>query len=278
MTSAASPTADLAAAGTSASLEAAGTSEQGPVRSENQDGWRVVDLGGSVALLVADGLGGHPGGREAAELAIDVVDRRLRAARDPHAALAAAFHAADRAIGADPAAGATTLVGAVVSGRRVTVANVGDSRAYLVGRGRAAQLTQDHSVVAEELRAPGLSPVMRRRLLECAGELRNQLTRSLFGGGHEVDLVTCDLSQEAVLMLCTDGLWGAVQDSALVDTFDRSSSLERFVEGLRDRALAGGSRDNVTVAACRRTPPTGMSLRRPQVRGLLTRWRHRWEG
>ncbi|MFN2450894.1 MAG: PP2C family serine/threonine-protein phosphatase [Candidatus Dormibacteria bacterium] len=223
--------------------------DRGVVRRENQDGWALTSCGDdSFALLLADGMGGHAGGAIAARLALEHAAALLAEAAAPRDALAAAFGAADAAVaadGLDGSGGGTTLVAAVLSGRRCRVAHIGDSRAYILRAATAAALTNDHTWVAEQERAGLLTAAQA-----AVHPQRNLLTRAVTGDGMQPDLTDLELTAGEVLLLCSDGLWGSVTEatlSALVAAADLAAGLAALV----DAAIAGGSTDNVTALGAR---------------------------
>lgn len=234
-------------------LDVAAVSDSGPVRAENQDAWAVLPLDPrpGCALLLADGMGGHADGAIAAYLAVHGAGNVLRAGRDPHRALADAVGEANDAIARHRASRGglvtgTTLVAAVVCGARVSVANVGDSRAYLLRGGAPLQLTVDHSWVAEQVRAGHL------RAESVPGHPhRSLLTRALTGDAVEVDIYTADLAVGDVLLLCSDGLWDVVPDARLSELLAAARPLDEIAAELCDAAVGAGSADNVSVVLCR---------------------------
>lgn len=235
-------------------LELAACSDRGPVRQENQDAWAVrpMDANGAVVVL-ADGMGGHADGAMAAYLAVTATTSRLAACADPHGGLAAAVADANDAIAQRRAArggpvSGTTLVAAVVHEGRASVVNVGDSRAYLVRAGVARQVSLDHSWVAEQVRSGALSPQAA-----ATDQRRNVLTRALTGDPIEADGFSVDMESGDVLLLCSDGVWGVVDDAEIAAAAGGVGSLVAGLEALIDLALAAGSTDNVTAVACRRT-------------------------
>jgi serine/threonine protein phosphatase PrpC len=142
-------------------LEIAGITDRGPVRTQNQDVWDA-DIGSSArdaVLALADGMGGHKGGLESAEAAVTAAMGVLNGAdsssepagilRQAVAAANAGVATARETIGGNPG---TTLVLAIVRGMHASVANVGDSRAYLVSRASVTQITDDHSWAAGQVR------------------------------------------------------------------------------------------------------------------------------
>jgi protein phosphatase len=233
-------------------LELAAVSDRGTVRAENQDAWSLVplDAGRGCILVLADGMGGHEGGREAAALAVHEAAERLRASPDPHDVLGEAGQSANAAIAElrrdhGGAVMGTTLVLAAVSHGRATITNVGDSRAYLVRDGSASQVTEDHSVLAEAIRAGHIE----------AGDggdpPRNLLTRALTGDPVNADRYSVDLRAGDVLLLCCDGAWDPLGGDELAHLLDGEGSLEGLLVRACDAALEAGSRDNVTLVACR---------------------------
>jgi PPM family protein phosphatase len=128
----------------------------------------------------------------------------------------------------------------------VRLANIGDSRAYRIRDGVAEQLTEDHSWIAEQVRD---GRVDAERALHHPG--RNMLTRALTGEPVGADVFSADLVTGDVVLLCSDGVWDAVDDARLAAEMSSGATLADAVAGLCDRALAAGSTDNVTVVACR---------------------------
>ena len=229
----------------------AGLSDVGLVRARNEDAFAVEELSGDVCLLVvADGIGGYPGGDVAAQLAVAHLTRAAghAMAAEPAEALREGFEAAERAVrehqlGQLSEMG-TTLVAALVLGRSAWVANAGDSRAYLFDSAELRQLSHDHSWVADEIRAGRLDPndpIARSR--------RNILTRSV-GHGPEETLPDVfgpiEVPDGGVLLLCSDGLHSAASDDEIAAAVagPPSGAAERLVS----LALNNGGPDNVTVA------------------------------
>jgi protein phosphatase len=235
-------------------LDLAALSDPGPGQVDNEDAWAVLPLDPrpGCALLVADGMGGHADGAAAAYLAVHGAGNVLRSSPEPHHALADAVGEANDAIARHRASrgGAvigTTLVAAVVAGGRASIANVGDSRAYLLRGGVLAQVTVDHSWVAEQVRAGQLSPAA------AAGHPhRSLLTRALTGDPVEVDVFTVDVLPGDVVVLCSDGLWEPLGDAlSQVLAAASTDALETVLAAACDAALAAGVADNVTALLCR---------------------------
>ena len=222
----------------------------GLVRATNQDVALAEELrGGRSLLVVADGVGGLPGGEVASRTAVDTLAEALRTAGDeaPDAALRRAFAAANDAVRAGQEGGlarmSTTLVAAVVREGTAWVANIGDSRAYLVANGEAQQLTLDHSWVEEGIRSGELAPDDPLVALN-----RHVITRAIgLDANAEVDVFgPLDLASGGVLLLCTDGLHGVLDDRAIAAVVAASEG--SYARDLVDVVLAAGAPDNVAVA------------------------------
>jgi protein phosphatase len=242
---------DLSAASAD-SHEIAAATHIGPVRQENQDAFAVTPLrgGAGVGLLVADGMGGHAGGREAATAAAEATIAVLASGGADRTTLAAAVLAANRAvgtvrteIGGQPG---TTLTIAAVVGLASMLGHVGDSRAYLVRAGRAEPLTSDHSWVGEQVRAGALPPGSERR-----HPRRNVITLAVMGDELEPELIAVDLSPGDVLMLCSDGFWEPLVDDHIGALLATPGPLTAVVGRAAEAALEAGGTDNVTLVALR---------------------------
>jgi serine/threonine protein phosphatase PrpC len=250
-TPAAVTVADLSAASTD-SHEIAAATHIGPVRTENQDAFAATPLGGGegVALVLADGMGGLPNGGEAAATAVATAVEALASGDSDPAAVAAALHAANRAVGALRAdlggQPGTTLIVAAVAGRRAVIGHAGDSRAYLVRGGVATLLTSDHSWVGEQVRAGALPEGSERR-----HPRRNVITMAVMGDDIEPELVAIELGLGDLLMLCSDGFWEPLADDDIATLLDTPGPLTAVVARAAEAALEAGGTDNVTLIALR---------------------------
>ena len=244
-------------AGEGEALEIAGITERGPVRAQNQDVWDAI-VGGdgrTAALVLADGMGGHKGGLESAEAAVGAAVAVLSShgREDPAATLVRAVAAANDAVAAarDVIGGnpGTTLVLALIKGKHVSVANVGDSRAYLISGSAAVQVTHDHSWAAGQVRLGALSAEEARHHPK-----RNLIERAVMGDPVEADIFEVDASPGDVLVLCSDGVWEPLSDQALGAIVSAPDPLGVALTRACDAALAGGGTDNVTMVAARWLP------------------------
>lgn len=231
--------------------------DAGRARDNNEDAVRLSvrdeDDSGSRPFLVAvaDGMGGHQHGEVASKLAVETLFKsfyadtespvldRLRAG-----VLAANARIVSESGGAGSASAmGTTLVAAAVLDDHLTVANVGDSRAYLVRAERATQVTNDHSFVAEQVQAGTMTAEEAK-----GSRHKNIITRAL---GHQakinVDLFEMGLLPEDRVILCTDGVHGHVEPEEFASIAleeEPHAGCQRLIELAMDR----GSTDNVTVA------------------------------
>ena len=190
-------------------------------------------------------MGGEAGGKEASSTALDVAIKLIIDSEQPHLALADAFVAADAAVGEHPHAGGTTLVGVVLSNAQVRVANVGDSRAYVLRGPHLVAVTQDHSVVAEQVRLGNVDADQADLLPG-----RNLLTRAVSGARSEADFFDLAVAPGDIMMLCSDGLWGVLPDQTIHELLSQDHPAQDIANTLCDAALKAGSTDNVTVVVC----------------------------
>lgn len=211
------------------------------------------DSGPGYLLAVADGMGGYEGGEIASKLAIDLV--RDLFARDQPAdvalALKQAYRRANDAIysrgagTADAPPMGTTLVTAVVRGKYVTIANVGDSRAYLMRANQLTQVTQDHSLVAEQVQQGELTEDQARKSRQ-----RNILTQAI-GTKEALDkrmpsIYELALLPEDRLLLCTDGFFDVLTHEDYLQLMagdDPNAAAER----LTSLAVERKTTDNVSA-------------------------------
>lgn len=223
----------------------------GVKREENQDAVLATRLpDGRILLAVADGVGGSEGGAGASKTALECLEAAVQEAGDAEAALIegyAAAHEAVKGLGSGERRPATTLVAALVEGPQAWIANVGDSRAYVASDDGLHQLTEDHSWVADQVRAGRLTPDEARK-----SEMRNIITRAIGSSdSSEPDLSgPFTLASGEALVLTSDGLHGLVsQDeiAAVVAAEGLEEAAERLVQMARD---AGGP-DNISVVIYR---------------------------
>lgn len=242
-------------------LNASQRTDIGPTRKSNEDTMltvipedaQVLDAKGAL-FVAADGLGGHTKGELASELAVNTVrDVYYKDANDDiGASLLQAMREANARVYRENLAQnpqpdeqhmmGTTCVAAVLHGDSVYVANVGDSRAYIVRGEQVLQITLDHTPQAEQLRAGTITEEQAHELAK-----KNMITRCIgISADVEIDLFKESVQHGDVLVLCTDGLNKGVSDDeirAIVAQYDPQESANKLVE----RANQQSGEDNVTA-------------------------------
>lgn len=237
----------------------------GRQRSHNEDTVLVVELEEAgyhstlpTALLVlADGMGGHLAGEVASTLAARTAARHIlqacltplplreRSASEPSLKelLTEAFQRANELVNERVPGGGTTLLCALILGNQAYIANVGDSRAYLVSPAGCSQITRDHSIVdiMVELGQMTVEEMVHH-------PQRNVLYRAVGQKGPlEVDTFFCHIPLEGALLLCSDGLWEMVREEEIVQVVTTSSSLQEACDVLVEKANQAGGKDNISI-------------------------------
>ncbi|HLY30558.1 MAG TPA: protein phosphatase 2C domain-containing protein [Ktedonobacterales bacterium] len=205
------------------------------------------------------GIGGHSRGALASELAVqrvreayyqnlrdDIPTALRRAVQEANTTICrASMTATERAQKAnDPRMGAT-CVAAVLRDQTLSVANVGDSRAYVLHDGRLRQITRDHSVTAHLIECGEITPAEARTHAQ-----RHLIYRALGQPEVEIDCFTESVQQGDTLILCTDGLSGVVEDEdvrAIVERYSPEESVRRLIVCANEK----GGPDNITVVVVR---------------------------
>jgi len=235
----------------------AAMTDVGLVRTLNEDNWGWAQLGEDVNLyVVADGMGGHDSGEVASEVAVETIcaearkrflDRRDDTSEAVENILDESFQAANNTIKkmAEERRNdmGTTLVAALVADNLGLLANVGDSRAYLMREGVLYQVTRDHSLVARMVEQNRISAEEARThphsniLLRTVGTERNV----------EIDIFRVDLEPGDRLLLCSDGLWGEIPDEMIETLLNHFNDPRICARELLRAAHRGGGKDNVTI-------------------------------
>ena len=248
-------------------VEAHGLSDTGPIRKSNQD--RYLSDTALQLFVVADGMGGHAAGEVASSLAVETITGFIRRTEEDsefswpygiepnlsfsgnrlrtavHLANRRVFRAAERF---DEYTGmGTTVVGALICGSRLSVANAGDSRLYLFADGRLTQLTRDDTWAATVIAAqPGSDPTAPPK------SMRHVLTNVVGARDQaEVRLSEHDLTGGEMILLCSDGLHGVLDDRTIEGMLGGGGTPSDIVTRLIEAALTGGARDNVTAVVAR---------------------------
>jgi len=234
-------------------------------RDHNEDSYLLApDMN---LFVVADGMGGHAGGEMASGISVQTVESVVRQKADliaptvehPGAVeqspvailLSNSVRAACNAVFGksqelmELQGMGTTTTSMLFHGNLGFVAHVGDSRAYLVREGRVLQLSEDHSLVNEQLKAGLITEAQARQ-----SRFKNIITRSVgFQTDVEVDMIVVETKPHDVYMMCSDGLTGLVTDPEINDVVN-DNFLHRVPEILIDMANSRGGDDNITVVCC----------------------------
>ncbi|MBR4291072.1 MAG: Stp1/IreP family PP2C-type Ser/Thr phosphatase [Oscillospiraceae bacterium] len=237
-------------------LQSWGLSDKGCVRKQNQDAYHIEKLDRSSLLcVVCDGMGGAKSGNIASTLAVDVFVEEVRRTWTPglaqykleemlrSAVKLANFTVFDQAQQFEEFDGmGTTLVAVLIHGRRATVVNVGDSRAYKVDNDGIRQVTRDHSLVQMMVDRGELSPEIARTYPG-----KNFITRAIGTETMvECDLYHMDVKKGDYLLLCSDGLSNMMDEQEILFEIVHGVKKQHCCQRLLDIAKNRGAPDNVT--------------------------------
>jgi protein phosphatase len=236
----------------------------GKVREQNEDSHgHVVPANPAQArshgwlFVLADGVGGHERGEVASRIAVDCLVEGFRESRagEPHSTLLPRLaekanlrvYEAGRAAAPGGARMATTLVACALRHDRAVIAHVGDSRCYLIRRGRATQLTQDHTMANEHLRM-GLISVGESAQSSNRHLLLRSLGNDLF---VKVDVTETQVIPGDVLLLCCDGLHGALEAADMARVVTQNKDLHEAAQRLVALANERDGGDNISAQVVR---------------------------
>ena len=237
-------------------MEYWGLSETGKVRAQNQDAFRIEELDRNVVLAaVCDGMGGAKAGNIASRLAIDVFTEEVRCSYKSsmtqeqieqllqNAVKLANFTVYDQAQQFEEFDGmGTTLVAVLVHGKKATVVNVGDSRAYGIDDSGIRQITKDHSLVQMMVERGDLKPEQAKTYPG-----KNLITRAI--GTEAVvmcDIFHLDVAKGDFFLLCSDGLSNMMDDQEILFEVIHGVNKAHCCKRLLNIAKNRGAPDNVT--------------------------------
>lgn len=238
-------------------MKAFGKTDKGLVRANNQDTFRIdVRENGLGFIVLCDGMGGARAGNIASDHAADRFLEHIQTADETQTDTDSLANTVEEAVAAantevfqlsqsSPAYNGmgTTLVGGICVDDRVILANVGDSRAYLIDGSKIAQMTADHSLVEEMVRSGRLTPEEAK-----VYPGRNLITRAIgVDSMVEADLYEITIHDGQTLLLCSDGLSGLVYDADIAAIVAEAASQEEACSRLIERACEAGGNDNITV-------------------------------
>ena len=226
-------------------------------RRINQDAFLKDDELG--LYVVADGMGGHRGGEVASQLAVECIQAYCREHKteSPHDRLDRGINLSCKEIYKQSQAHeelsgmGTTVLAMLFENDVAYIGQVGDSRAYLLRDQEIWQVTEDHSLLNEEIRAGRVEQEQASTY-----QFKNVITRSV---GYEaevaVDIYRRKITTDDIYLLCTDGLSGLVEISEIAEEIRRCGP-ERGLKNLIDMANARGGDDNITALVCHITSAT----------------------
>jgi len=245
-----------------------GLTDVGRKRNHNEDSFLLdTDL---QLFVVADGMGGHAGGGTASTLAVQTIDREIRklwelsdspfrvqtSLQDSplpqhlRAAVERSCVEIFKAAQSDPRLNGmgTTVIALLLHEEHALFAHVGDSRAYLVRDGFIQQISEDHSLVNEQVKAGMITPEEAKR-----SNYRNIITRSVgFEEEVQVDVMGLLSEPDDVFILCSDGLANAVEDEEMKRIVLNTAPFEEIPQKLIALANERGGDDNITVVIVQR--------------------------
>lgn len=249
------------------SIEAFGLTDVGRKRKHNEDAF-ALDLNDGI-FIVADGMGGHAAGEVAARITVETIGEFIAATRQKEEAtwpfkynhslrfnsnrLAIAIEKANERVMAAVAAQpwlkgmGTTVVTGLLNEKVLSLAHVGDSRAYMFRDGKLQRLTDDHSWVHEQVVAGILTEEEAK-----SHPLKNVVTRAL-GGGPSVspDLQEISFSARDRFLFCSDGLTTMLSDEEIEQMMADNEDPQQLCRALVDMANEKGGVDNITVVVAR---------------------------
>ncbi len=240
-------------------IEAFGQTDVGLMRTINQDSifLSTEPIGKLPNLfIVADGMGGHKAGDVASKAAIEKFVKYACSTHmiDPTNILNAGIQNINEEIfemaesNKDYHGMGTTFVACVILGRKAYIANVGDSRLYVINR-KIEQITKDHSLVEDMVRMGVLAPDAARNHLK-----KNVITKAIGvqgSGSSAPDIFEVEIIPGDTLLLCSDGLTNMVTDEEIGDIVKDNESLELAVSKLISQANENGGKDNISAVLVR---------------------------
>jgi protein phosphatase len=244
-------------------MEWSAKSDVGLVRKTNEDSYIVkIEQDKFLIAIVADGMGGHQGGKIASNLSVDTIvesieqcfpddiDDDLVEIDVMKAVKSSIKHANEKVFNLSQEhqhllGMGTTIVVALIYNGEVIIGHVGDSRAYIISGQEIKQITTDHSLVNELFTQGKISE--DEALVH---PQRNMITRAIGTSPQiDIDISKYQWATDDILLLCTDGLSEVVTGKEILDTFLAEKSIEEAVSMLLNQSLQIGGKDNITIVA-----------------------------
>ena len=238
-------------------MQVTGLTNRGLERPRNEDSCFARYDTDLALLVVADGMGGHQAGNVASSLAVSMaenlwgkLDRNVIRFTGGARQLISRFiiEANDLIIteagnSLDKKGMGTTITAGLLCGNCLTIGHVGDSRAYLIKDNRIELLTKDHSLLEELIESGQVDPEEAK-----SHPQRHVLTRALgISRDLEIDVIEHDISDNSILLFCTDGLTNLVHDEEILALSRETSEPQKLAESLIELANERGGFDNITV-------------------------------
>ena len=242
-------------------IEIAGATDIGKKRQVNEDSLACIDLtsknGAAAVIVVADGIGGHVGGKTASTIAVRTLEEITRKyfsndqndvyleARVMEDACQSANHKIfeESSVDSNLKGMGSTMVAAMISDGKATISNVGDSRAYLIRDESIRQLTYDHSWRAEQMR---LKIISEEEINQ--SPFKHTITRSLgFQSDVEIDIFQIKLQSGDYILLCSDGLYESLTDELTVKIIYGKKKPDKISQKLVKTANQRSGHDNITA-------------------------------
>lgn len=201
-------------------------------------------------FIVADGMGGHKAGDYASKCTVETMVEEIKKSPEsnPEQILKQAIEVANERIiklageNADLSGMGTTVVAATCMGRTLRVANVGDSRLYVIGE-KITQITRDHSLVEEMVRMGGIDRADARTHRD-----KNIITRAIGAADTvDIDFFNVELQQDEVVLMCSDGLTNMLEDEQIRMILNGQRDIVERAEELVKAANNNGGKDNISV-------------------------------
>jgi serine/threonine protein phosphatase PrpC len=249
-------------------MEAFGKTDKGMVREHNEDSYLANEQDG--IFLVADGMGGLSKGDIASRITVETIEHFITESRSHDITwpikpqeqytleenrFLAAISLANWGVydeflrDGEMEAMGTTVVGLLVDGQKAVITNVGDSRGYLIRNNEIQQITDDHSLVMDEVRKGNMT------MQEARNHPQKHVINRALGISHStrVDISSIEIQAEDVFLLCSDGLSDMLSDDEMLSV--ARSNLEKPLQGIGEQLISTannkGGKDNITVVLVR---------------------------
>ena len=226
-------------------MKATAITDIGKTRAVNQDYiYTSVDRVGCLPnlFIVADGMGGHKAGDTASRFTVETIKTLISVINDS-VKMVNSLLLQKASESEDYYGMGTTLVIATIYDNVLRVANVGDSRLYVIDDNDITQITRDHSLVEEMVLAGKLSKSEARTHAR-----KNVITRAI-GGEEQVEpeMFSIDLKENSKILMCSDGLTNMLEDAEILSIVRNNANIEDAARLLIDRANENGGKDNISV-------------------------------